>query len=80
MEKYSLRFKIHLKNFELYNIHIIYKESPCYDKMTENQKEMRNIYRRKSYGISYRLVGQKAKYILVNSSNFEIINLKMNFL
>ena len=78
-EKYSLRFKIYLTNFESIKIHIIYKESPCYDKMTENQKEMRNIYRRKYYGLSYRLVGQKAKYILVNSSHFEIINFEDEF-
>ena len=40
---------------------------------------MRNIYRRKSYGISYRLVGQIARYILVNVSNFEIINFEDEF-
>ena len=47
--------------------------------MTQNQTEMRNFYRRKSYGLSHRLVGQKAKYILVNSSNFEIINFEEQF-
>ena len=77
--KYSIRFTIHLKKFESNNIHIIYQESPSYDKMTPNQKEIRSIYRRKSYGISHRLVGQKAKYILINSSNFEIINFEDEF-
>ena len=47
--------------------------------MTENQKEMRNIYRRKSYGLSERLAGQKGKYILVNASSFEIINFENEF-
>ena len=79
LEKYSLRFRILLTNFESYNIHIIYKESPSYNKITENQKEMTNIYRRKFYGISHRLVGQKAKYILVNVSSFEIINFENEF-
>ena len=77
--KYSIRFNIQLKKFESNRIHIIYQESPSYDKMTQNQKEMRNFYRRKSYGLSHRLVGQKAKYILVNSSNFEIINFEEQF-
>ena len=68
-----------LKNFESNKIHIIYKEILPNDKITENQKEMRNIYRRKSYGISYRLVGQIARYILVNVSNFEIMNFEDEF-
>jgi len=71
---YFLRFKIKLKNFESINIHIIYKESPLYEKMTEGQKAIRNFYRVKYYGISKRLVGQNAKYILINLSNFEIIH------
>ena len=45
--KYSIRFNIQLKKFESNRIHIIYQESPSYDKMTQNQKEMRNFYRRK---------------------------------
>ena len=73
-EKYSLRFKIELKNNESNNIHIIYKESPLYEKMTQGQKEIYNIYRYKYYGLNKRLVGQNAKYILINESNFEIIN------
>ena len=47
--------------------------------MTPKQKEMRNIYRRKSYGLSGGLMGQKAKYILINYSNFEIINFEEEF-
>ena len=73
-EKYFLRFKINLKNLETIKVHIIYNESPLYDKMTQGEKQVRNFYRFKYYGISKRLVGQNAKYILINSSNFEIIN------
>ena len=75
--KNYMRFDIKLKNLESKKIHIIYKESP--EKMTEGQKEMRNIYRRKYYGLSERLVGQNAKYILVNVSSFEIINFEEEF-
>ena len=39
---------------------------------------MRTIYRSKYYGISKGLVGQNAKFILINESNFEIINLRMS--
>ena len=70
----KMRFNIQLKNLEHKKIHITYKEYPLFKKMTENQKEIRNIYRKKYYGLSYRLAGQKAKYILINSSSFEIIN------
>ena len=73
-EKYFLRFKINLKNLETIKVHIIYNESPLYDKMTAGEKQVRNFYRFKYYGISKRLVGQNAKYILINVSNFEIIN------
>ena len=40
---------------------------------------MRTIYRSKYYGISKRLVGQNAKFILINESNFEIINFTDEF-
>lgn len=73
-EKYCLRFDIKLKNLESNKIHIIYKESPLMEKMTENEKRIRSLYRIKYYGISKRFVGQSAKFILINKSNFEIIN------
>ena len=76
LDKYSLRFYIKLKNKESTKIHIKYKESPSVEKMTENEKNLRSLYRWKSYGISKRLVGQYAKFILKNYSNFEIINFK----
>ena len=78
-EKYFLRFKINLKNLESVGVHIIYNESPLYDKMTQGEKQVRNFYRFKYYGISKRLVGQNAKYILINASNFEIINFEDEF-
>ena len=79
-EKYSLRFEIKLKNLEKNNIHIKYKESPLVEKMTEGQKAIRKIYRCKYYGLSNRLVGETAKFILKNTSNFEIINFENEFL
>ena len=46
--------------------------------MTEKEKSFRNIYRIKKYGLfeslAIRLIGQKAKYILKNESDLEIIN------
>ena len=77
-EKYTLRFDIKLKNLESKKIHIKYKESPLYEKLSKDEKEMRTLYRSKYYGISKRLVGQSAKFILINESNFEIINLRMS--
>ena len=78
-EKYSLSFKIKLKNLESSKIHLIYKQSPIIEKMSEDEIALRKIYRSKYYGISKRLVGQKAKYILKNESNFEIINFEEEF-
>ena len=74
-----MRFNIKLKNLESKKIHIIYKESPIYERLTESQKVLKNIYRRKIYGLPERLVGQKGKYILVNVSSFEIINFEDEF-
>ena len=79
-QKYSLRFNILLKNLESKKIHIIYKELPLYNQMNVNQKELRNIFRKKFYGLSHTLVGLNAKYILINSSSFEIINFGDEFL
>ena len=78
-EKYSLRFKINLKNLESNKIHIKYKESPKFEKMTEEEKNYRKLYRSKYYGLSERLVGENAKYILKNESDLEIINFETEF-
>ena len=78
-EKYSLSFKVKLQNLETSKIHLIYKQSPIIEKMSEDEIALRKIYRSKYYGISGRLVGQKAKYILKNESNFEIINFDEEF-
>ena len=78
-EKYSLRFNINLKNLESNKIHIKYKESPKYEKMTEEEKSYRKLNRTKYYGLSERLVGENAKYILKNESDLEIINFENEF-
>ena len=77
-EKHCIYFNINLKNLESNKIHIKYKESP--EKMTEEEKAFRNIYRSKYYGLSERLVGENAKYILKNESDLEIINFDDEFL
>ena len=76
--KCCIYFNINLKNLESNKIHIKYKESP--EKMTEEEKAFRNIYRIKYYGLSERLVGENAKYILKNESDLEIINFDDEFL
>ncbi len=79
-EKYSLYFKINLKNMESIKIHIKYKEAPLENKLTEGEIKQRKISRVKYYGLSKRLVGQMAKFTLKNESNFEIINFENEFL
>ena len=78
-EKYSLRFNINLENLQSNKIHIKYKESPKYEKMTKEEKNYRKIFRIKYYGLSERLVGENAKYILRNESDLEIINFENEF-
>ena len=75
----SLRFKINLKNYESSKIHIKYRETFINDKLSEDEKVLRKVSRSDLYGISRRLYGQKAKYILKNESNFEIINFEEEF-
>ena len=83
-EKHFIYFNINLKNLESNKIHIRYKESPKNEKMTEEEKKFRNLYRIKEYGLLERLVGQligqKAKYILKNESDLEIVNFDNEFL
>ena len=79
LEKYSLRFEINLKNLESNNIHLVYKEHLLLEKLTQAQREIKSIYFSKIYGLSKRLVGQNAKYILINSSSYEIINFDSEF-
>jgi len=78
-EKYCLCFKIHLKNLESIRVHIKYQISPLMNKLTEGEIKEMNISRCKYYGLSKRLVGQNAKFILRNQSNFEIINFENEF-
>ena len=79
-EKHSLNFIINLKNLESNKIHIIYRESPTKIQMREEEIAFRNISRKNSYGLSRRLIGENAKYILRNESDLEIINFENEFL
>ena len=76
---YFLKFIININKFQPNNIRMIYKESPLYNKMTEGEKKLRKIYREKKYGLSKVLSGQRAKFILINKSNLEIINFEDEF-
>lgn len=79
IEKYCLSFKIHLKNLESNRVYIKYQVSPLLNKLTEGEIKEMNISRCKYYGLSKRLVGQNAKFVLKNQSNFEIINFENEF-
>lgn len=70
-----LIFKINLKNLETNKIHIKYKEFPKQIQMPEEEKVFKDLIQTKYYSLSENLIGQKAKYILINQSDFEIINL-----
>ena len=71
-EKYSIRFNINLKNNESSKIHIIYK-------ILLDDNSLGKVSRSNKYGISERLYEQKAKYILKNESNFDIVNFEEEF-
>ena len=70
----SIRFEINLENEQSNKIHLKYKESLLIDKLTDEEKNLRKFHRYKSYGIKKVLMGQNAKFTLINSSDFEIIN------
>ena len=80
IDKYTLTFNINLRNLESNKIHIKYKETIKYEIKEEGKKIFRKLCRFKYYGLSTKLIGQKAKYILKNESNFEIINFDDEFL
>ena len=56
-----------------------YKESILKNKLTKDEMEQKKIFKENYYGISKTLVGQKAKYVLNNKSNYEIINFEDEF-
>ena len=76
---YKIEFNISLKNLESNKIHIIFRESPKYEKMTEEERNSRKLHHIKNYGLSKEISGQNAKYILKNESNLEIINFDNEF-
>ena len=73
-EEYSLSFDINLKNLESNKIHVKYKQSKLKNKLTKGEIEQEKKYKVNYYGIYKTLVGQNAKYVLNNKSNYEIIN------
>lgn len=75
----SMKFNIHLKNMEINKIILKYKESPCFDKLTEGEIKERQFFRNEIYGLSKKLKGQKARYTLCIKCDFEIINFDDEF-
>jgi len=73
-EDYSLSFNINLKNLKSNKIHLKYKKSKLMNKLTQGKIEQQKIFKVNEYGIFKTLVGQNAKYVLNNKSNYEIIN------
>ena len=77
--QYCLSFNINLKNLESNKIHVKYKESLLKNKLTKGEIEQLKMYKIYQYGIYKTLVGQNAKYVLNNKSNYEIINFENEF-
>ena len=77
LDNYSLQFNINLRNLESNKIHIKYKEIPQH--MTKEKQSLWKLCHSKYYGLPKRLMGEKAKFILKNESNFEIINFDDEF-
>ena len=75
-DNYQLKFDIILYNLEENKIHLKYKQSPLYDKLTEGELKLRKIYKSDFYGISPNIKGQKAKFTLINKSDYEIVNFR----
>ena len=62
---------IKLKNLEIKNIHLKYKQSKI---LTEGQKRQRKIYREDEYGITKNLRGRNALFNLIIKNDMEIIS------
>ena len=75
-DNYQLKYDIILYNLEENKIHLKYKQSPLYDKLTEGELKLRKIYKSDFYGISPNIKGQKAKFTLINKSDYEIVNFR----
>jgi len=75
-ENYLLKFDTHLQNLDVKKIHILYKESPLFNKLSPGEIKQRKYYRNNFYGLESSLRGQTAKYALIIKADFEVVNFK----
>ena len=77
---HNIEFQINLRNLESINIHILYKSSTNKNFLTQNELNLRNIYKKEYYGLERSLAGQKAKFSLILKGSFDIVNFSKYFL
>ena len=80
MKNHSIEFKINLYNLDSIKIHIIYKATKDLSRLSDGEKEERNIYRSEYYGIDKFVAGQMAKFSLILKGSFDIVNFEDYFL
>ena len=78
-ENYLLKFDTHLNNLDVKKIHIIYKESPIFNKLSPGEIKQRKYYRNNFYGIESSIKGELAKYTLIIKADFEVVSFKNEF-
>ena len=79
-KSHSIEFQIELGNLESLKIHILYKSSKNKNFLTQNELNLRNLYRKEYYGLEKSLSGQKAKFSLILKGSFDIVNFSEFFL
>ena len=78
-ENYLLKFDTHLQNMDVKKIHIIYKESPIFNKLSPGEIKQRKYYRSNFYGLESSIKGETAKYTLIIKADFEVVSFKNEF-
>ena len=77
---YCLDYKVTLKNLQIANINLKYKERPKFNTMPPNEKERYKFFRQEYYGLSENLSGQMGKFRLILKGSFDIVSFKDDFL
>jgi hypothetical protein len=60
-------------------IHIIYKESPIFSKLSPGEIKQRKYYRTNHYGLESSIKGETAKYTLIIKADLEVVSFKNEF-
>ena len=79
-KNHSIEFKINLGNLQSLKIHILYKSSSNKNFLTQDEINLRDIYKKEYYGLDKSLAGQKAKFSLILKGTFDIVNFSEYFL